>query len=160
MRTREWQVRRVALCAGVLMVLVLGSVAAARQTATPAPAATKTTWYFYTVKWGSQDEFLDLFQKNHYPLLKAQQQAGRFALVRTWVPQYHGDGRADWTFVVELVSREAVATGPTEQELITRCTRTRQPIAGRSVAASNCSRRTGTCRSIRLISIRVSRVCE
>ena len=120
MRTREWQVRRVALCAGVLMVLVLGSVAAARQTATPAPAATKTTWYFYTVKWGSQDEFLDLFQKNHYPLLKAQQQAGRFASVRTWVPQYHGDGRADWTFVVELVSREAVATGPTEQELITR----------------------------------------
>ena len=120
MRTREWQVRRMALCAAVVMVLVLGSGAAARQTATPASPATKTTWYFYTVKWGSQDEFLDLFQKNHYPLLKAQQQAGRFASVRTWVPQYHGDGRADWTFVVELVSREGVTAGPTEQELITR----------------------------------------
>ena len=83
-------------------------------------AETKTTWYFYTVKWGSQDEFLDLFQKNHYPLLKAQQQAGRFASVRTWVPQYHGDGRADWTFVVELVVREGATGGPTEQELIAK----------------------------------------
>jgi len=111
------------LGAAALMALWLGGLAAA-QTPVPAAAAaapaTRTTWYFYTVKWGSQDEFLDLFQKNHYPLLKAEQQAGRFTSVRTWVPQYHGDGRADWTFVVELVAREGVTTGPTEQELIAK----------------------------------------
>ena len=110
-------------CVAALVVVSMGGAAAA-QTA-PAPAAvtaadTKTTWYFYTVRWGSQDEFLDLFQKNHYPLLKAQQQSGRFASVRTWVPEYHGDGRADWTFVVEIVSREGATGGPTEQELIAK----------------------------------------
>ena len=26
--------------------------------------------YYYTVKWGHTDEFIRLFKKNHYPLLK------------------------------------------------------------------------------------------
>ena len=119
MTTRLKRASGVGVCAAVVLVLWLGGTAGA-QTAPAAAPATKTTWYFYTVKWGSQDEFLDLFQKNHYPLLKAQQQAGRFVSVRTWVPQYHGDGRADWTFVVELVAREGVTNGPSEQELIAK----------------------------------------
>lgn len=85
-----------------------------------APARTTTTWYFYTVKWGFQDEFLDLFQKNHYPVLKAQLAAGRFTSVRTYVPRYHGDGRADWTFAVELVARDDVSGGPSEAEIIAK----------------------------------------
>jgi hypothetical protein len=86
--------------------------------ATPATYATRTTWYFYKVKWGHQNEFLNLFQKNHYPLLKAQQELGRFVSIRTLVPTYHGDGRADWTFAVELVAREGLTGLPTEEELI------------------------------------------
>ena len=118
--------RVVAGCLVGLASLVIGSVAAAQGTSPPQPAAsaaraeTRTTWYFYTVKWGFQDEFLDLFQKNHYPVLKAQQQAGRFASVRTFVPQYHGDGRADWTFVVELVERLGVTGLPSEQDFIAK----------------------------------------
>ena len=115
--------RVVRACVGALVMFGMADAAAAQTVAAPAAATqadTKTTWYFYTVKWGSQDEFLDLFQKNNYPLLKAQQQSGRFASVRTWVPEYHGDGRADWTFVVELVSREGATGGPTEQELIAK----------------------------------------
>jgi hypothetical protein len=115
--------RATRLMLGILAATALGTagiVAAVRAQPLPQPSgpqATKTTWYFYTVQWGSQDEFLDLFQRNHYPLLKAQQQAGRFAAVRTWVPQYHGDGRADWTFVVELVERVGATGMPSEQEL-------------------------------------------
>jgi hypothetical protein len=79
----------------------------------PAPRE-RTTWYFYTVKWGHQDEFLDLFQRNHYPILKAQL-GQAIKSIRTLVPKNHGDGRADWTFAVELVftGRE----GPPEDEL-------------------------------------------
>ena len=55
------------------------------------------------MKWGFQDEFLTLFARNHYPLLKALEKAGRYSRVRTYVPTNHGDGRADWTFAVELV---------------------------------------------------------
>jgi len=76
------------------------------------PSSEKTVWYFYKVRWGHQDEFLDLFRRNHYPVLKAQV-GGRLTAIRTFVPTYHGDGRADWTFVVELTFRDVAAhTGP------------------------------------------------
>ena len=76
---------------------------AGAQAPAPSAEAGQTTWFFYTVKWGYQDEFLDLFQRNHYPVLKAELEAGRFTRIRTYVPTNHGDGRADWTFAVELV---------------------------------------------------------
>lgn len=82
----------------------------------------RTALYFYRVKWGHQDEFVDLFQKNHYPVLKAQIKTGRITEVRTYVPTYHGDGRADWTFAVAITFRDLAAmTGPSgEDEIIRR----------------------------------------
>lgn len=97
----------------------VSGLSAASQVQAPAAAAPEVrTWYFYTVKWGSQDEFLDLFQRNHYPVLKARQAAGHYASVRTYTPRYHGDGRADWTFAVELVERSGSTGTPTEAEIV------------------------------------------
>jgi len=31
-----------------------------------------TVQYFYTIRWGFQDEFVELFERNHWPLLRAQ----------------------------------------------------------------------------------------
>lgn len=100
-----------------------GDLAVGRQ----APAAQasgrveRTVWYFYRVKWGHQDEFLDLFQKNHYPVLKAQIETGRIRSIRTYVPTYHGDGRADWTFAVAITYKDTAAmTGPSGEEEIVR----------------------------------------
>jgi len=99
---------------------VLGNSGTSGTLRTPGTQGTQirevTTWYFYKVKWGHQDEFLDLFQRNHYPVLKARMQGGGYSAVRTYVPRYHGDGRADWTFAVELVAREGA--GPSEEEII------------------------------------------
>lgn len=96
--------------------LSLGAQAPARQGA----GDPKVTWYFYTVKWGFQDEFLDLFQRNHYPLLKAREKAGQYVSVRTFVPEFHGDGRADWTFAVELVVPPNAPTTPTNEDFIAK----------------------------------------
>ena len=99
--------RRLAALA-VLLTIPLSGSGTGHAPAAQAPAAGTAevrTWYFYTVKWGFQDEFLDLFQRNHYPVLKARMEAGHYASVRTYTPRYHGDGRADWTFAVELVER-------------------------------------------------------
>ena len=87
----------------VVALLALAGSGVRAQAPAPSADATSTTWYFYTVKWGYQNEFLDLFQRNHYPILKAQLDAGVYTRVRTLVPENHGDGRADWTFAVELV---------------------------------------------------------
>lgn len=116
----------VGLAAAALLGAALpaaGDLAGGRQApAAQAPGrAERTVWYFYRVKWGYQDEFLDLFQKNHYPVLKAQIETGRIRSIRTYVPTYHGDGRADWTFAVAITYRDAAALmGPSGEEEIVR----------------------------------------
>lgn len=105
----------------LIIILALGSLGARAQApVAQAAGEPKTTWYFYTVKWGFQDEFLDLFQRNHYPLLKAREKTGQYRSVRTFVPEFHGDGRGDWTFAVELVAPPNAPTTPTNEEFIKR----------------------------------------
>jgi len=48
--------------------------------------------YYYKTVWGHADEFLRLFKKNHYPLLKKQVDMGR--MLKVWMdqPRYHYGG--------------------------------------------------------------------
>ena len=115
------------LACGVLVVAAVSEPRAVGIRRAQAPAAQsgasveRTVWYFYRVKWGLQDEFVDLFQKNHYPVLKEQIKSGRMTRVRTFVPTYHGDGRADWTFAVAITFRDTAAmTGPSGEDEIVR----------------------------------------
>lgn len=117
--------RRTLLAAATLALLLLpGHITALAQ----APAAQassrteRTVWYFYRVKWGFQDEFVSLFQRNHLPVLKEEMKSGRIKDVRTFVPTYHGDGRADWTFAVVIVYRDTAAMiGPSnDAEIVKR----------------------------------------
>jgi hypothetical protein len=81
----------------------------------------KTVWYFYKVKWGFQDEFQTLFARNHLPVLREEMKGGRIVSVRTFVPTYHGDGRADWTFAVAITYKDVAAmVGPSGDEEIQR----------------------------------------
>ncbi|MEW5984172.1 MAG: hypothetical protein AB1806_17610 [Acidobacteriota bacterium] len=68
-----------------------------------------TVWYFYRVRWGHHGEFVDLFRKNHYPVLAEQVKSGRFLSVRCVEPKFHGDGRADWNFATEIVFRDVAS---------------------------------------------------
>lgn len=72
--------------------------------------------YYYKIKWGYQDEFLDLFRRNHFPVLQAQVKTGRLLSVEAFTPKFHGDGRADWNFVTILVFRDWQAFGNTTEE--------------------------------------------
>jgi hypothetical protein len=78
-----------------------------------------TVWYFYKVRWGFQDEFLELFRRNHYPVLEEHLRTGRVTEIRTYAPKYHGDGRADWTFAVALTFKDREAlTAPSGEKAI------------------------------------------
>jgi hypothetical protein len=116
-------VKKVVMTA-LLTVFVLAAVAAARAQAPAAQSSTrteKTAWYFYRVKWGYQDEFVSLFKKNHYPVLREEMKSGRVTAVRTYVPTYHGDGRSDWTFAVAITFRDVAAmVGPSGEADIVR----------------------------------------
>jgi hypothetical protein len=108
---------------GAALVVAHPVRAAAMQApaAQSAAAPERTVWYFYKVKWGFQEEFVDLFKKNHLPVLNAQKESGRMTAVRTFVPTYHGDGRADWTFAVAITFRDAAAmNGPSGEDAIVK----------------------------------------
>src|ERR1700674_5429906 len=53
--------------------------------------------YYYKAKWGHAEEFLALFKKNHYPVLKKEIELGRMLKASMTVPRYHTteDGRGD-----------------------------------------------------------------
>jgi hypothetical protein len=106
-----------------LLTAAAGTVAPHAQApaAQSASRAERTVWYFYRVKWGYQDEFVRLFQKNHLPVLKEEIKAGRMTSVRTFVPTYHGDGRADWTFAVVITFKDTAAmNAPSDEAEIVR----------------------------------------
>jgi hypothetical protein len=108
-----------------LAMVVIGSVREAAALQAPAgqssAIAERTVWYFYKVRWGFQEEFVALFKKNHLPVLKAQQEAGRMASVRTFAPANHGDGRADWTFAVAITFPSAAAmSSPSNEDAIVK----------------------------------------
>jgi hypothetical protein len=65
--------------------------------------------YFYRTKWGAHDEFVGLFRKNHWPVLREQLASGRLAAVEMWTPRFHGDGRADWDVLVSITYRDWAA---------------------------------------------------
>jgi hypothetical protein len=65
--------------------------------------------YFYRTRWGAHDEFVALFRKNHWPILREQLAAGRFKDVQLWTPRFHGDGRADWDVLVSITYRDWAA---------------------------------------------------
>jgi len=120
--------KRRLLMAAVAALLMVGAVVAtltALRAQAPAAQsgarAEKTAWYFYRVKWGFQDEFVTLFRRNHLPVLQAQIKSGRMTSVRTFVPTYHGDGRADWTFAVQITFKDVAAmNGPSGEEEIVK----------------------------------------
>jgi hypothetical protein len=70
-----------------------------------------TAAYYYKVKWGFQEEFLGLFRKNHYPILKEQLKSGRLLQFEAYEPRFHGEGRGDWTFVTVLTFKNWQAFG-------------------------------------------------
>ena len=108
------------LSVAMIIVLLFGFAGLAQAPAQQAAGEPKTVWFFYTVKWGSQDEFLDLFQRNHYPILKEMEKNGLYLSVKTFVPENHGDGRSDWTFAVELVEPAKRPASPTEEEIVAK----------------------------------------
>jgi hypothetical protein len=93
------------------------------QGAPPQAAADQpyTMEYYYKVQWGHQQEFLQLFLKNHYPLLKKGVESGRMISVRIETPANHMTEDARWDYRVTIKyknSTVATTANPEEESLI------------------------------------------
>ena len=94
-------------------LIVLGSLAAVglrgRIQAQSMPATEKpfVVEYYYKAKWGHADEFITLFRKNHYPVLKKNVELGRMLRVSAVMPVYHTTEDGRWDYRVTIVYKNA-----------------------------------------------------
>jgi len=80
-----------------------------------------TMEYYYKVQWGHQQEFLQLFLKNHYPLLKKIVESGRMLSVKIETPANHMTEDTRWDYRVTIKfknSAVATTTNPDEEKII------------------------------------------
>jgi hypothetical protein len=109
---------RRALATLAFAVAVLGQAPAVARAAEEKPVSVA---YYYRVRWGFQEEFERLFFKNHYPVLQDQIKSGRIKAVSVYKPRFHGEGRADWTFLVVITfSGWSALGGPSPDEAIAK----------------------------------------
>jgi hypothetical protein len=102
----------------LLTPLLLEGQGAPPQTAADQPY---TMEYYYKVQWGHQQEFLQLFLKNHYPLLRKIVESGRMLSVKIETPAYHMTEKARWDYRVTIKfknSTVATTSNPDEEGLI------------------------------------------
>jgi hypothetical protein len=105
----------------LLLAVVAGPIFA--QGSPPHGAADQpyTLEYYYKVQWGHQQEFLQLFLKNHYPLLQKIVESGRMLGVKIETPANHMTEDARWDYRVTIrFKNSALATtaNPDEERLI------------------------------------------
>src|SRR5687768_11646152 len=101
-----------ALALAGLQLCMVGAGAAGAQT--PARAEQPyTVEYYYQTRWGYAAEFIRLFKKNHYPVLKKEMESGRILSVNAVAPRFHATDDRRWDYRVTIVFRNAqVASEP------------------------------------------------
>ena len=94
----------------VLIASQFSSLAAAGQASDRKPQDQPfVVEYYYKAKWGYADEFIQLFKKNHYPILKKQVELGRMLQVTAVRPRYHTTEEGRWDYRVTIVFKNAAA---------------------------------------------------
>jgi hypothetical protein len=77
--------------------------------------------YYYKTQWGHQQEFLQLFLKNHYPLLRKIAESGRIIALKIETPANHMTEDARWDYRVTITYKNstlATTANPEEDALI------------------------------------------
>src|SRR5213080_5260191 len=91
----------------LLLLAASAGITSAQTASAAAPGQPFVVEYYYKAKWGHADEFLRLFKKNHYPLLKKQVDMGR--MLKVWMdqPRYHTTEDGRWDYRVTIVFKNA-----------------------------------------------------
>ncbi len=112
--------RRMVLAVWAVVFAGLWPAAAWAQGAPPQGGANQpyTVEYYYKCQWGHQQEFLDLFLKNHFPLLRKVESTGRILALKIEAPAYHTteDGRWDYRVTITYKNSTVATTANPDEE--------------------------------------------
>lgn len=77
------------------------------QSASAAPAKPFAVEFYYKVKWGYYEEFIELYKKNHYPILQRLQTMGHIVSMSAATPINHAGEATRWDFRFTIVYKDA-----------------------------------------------------
>jgi hypothetical protein len=95
------------LAAATISFAGFSAVRAEQSVAAEAKEQPYVVEYYYKAKWGHADEFLALFKKNHYPVLKKEMELGRMLKVSMIAPRLHATEDGRWDYRVTIVFKNA-----------------------------------------------------
>ena len=108
---------RLGLGAVIVAAAIVGAAQVSRAQSAPSAPGQATARpfaveYYYKVKWGHQEEFIDLYKKNHYPILQRLQKLGYIREMSAAYPINHAGEEKRWDFRFTIVFRDANAALP------------------------------------------------
>lgn len=110
MRTLRRKATSAAGACAVLAACAFAPAVLARDTARQTQAAAARPFaveYYYKVRWGHFEEFMELYQRNHYPILQRQQKLGRIVSMSAAYPVNHAAESARWDMRFTIVWKDA-----------------------------------------------------
>lgn len=99
-----------------VLTLVVSSLAVSARTPQATTEEPFVAEYYYKAKWGYADEFIRLFKKNHFPILKKQIETGRILRVTAVKPRYHATEDGRWDYCVTIVFKNMAAASDQASE--------------------------------------------
>ncbi|WP_221284503.1 hypothetical protein [Mucilaginibacter sp. SP1R1] len=97
-------IKLAAVCLTVLFLTILSNSASAQKAN---PAEYFKIEDYYKIKWGYADEFIALWKKNHYPLLKKLLEKGDVISIEAETPRLHSSEESRWDLKVSVVFKNA-----------------------------------------------------
>jgi hypothetical protein len=88
---------------------------ASSETTLPAPV---TIEGYYKIRWGAEQEFFALYQKNHLPILEEAKARGIIKEIRIDLPYNHMAGGERWDLRVAITYRSAEAALLVDPEFV------------------------------------------
>ena len=92
-----------------LLLATIAVPAAGQESAAGASPASVTAEYYYRIKWGSHNEFKQLYERNHAPILREMQKQGFVTRIEAEEPYTHLAGGPRWDFRVTVTYRDAAS---------------------------------------------------
>lgn len=99
---------RTLLTAMILLQILLVAPRVVAEDAEPTPFITEA---YYRIKWGHFEEFMELFKKNHYPILEELKKRGVIESMEAAFPVNHASEESRWDFrmTITLLDTERMA---------------------------------------------------
>ena len=94
---------KVATLMAICVLIYLPTFGQTLSTRTSASEEAYVVEGYYKVRWGYAEEFLQLYKKNHYPLLKKALEKGDILKIAMEKPRLHSSEESRWDYKVTLV---------------------------------------------------------